>query len=87
MTFMMFSFSEHAINPGFKDEVLADAPRIPVRGSYGLPSLHCGSGLWFVDKDRFSSRVQRLVERKFNTNFSYIRLQFSFRVARRSLAM
>ena len=33
-----FAFVEQALSPRFKDEVLADAPEIPDRGSYGLPS-------------------------------------------------
>ena len=34
-----FAFVEHAIPESYKDEVLADAPKIPTHGSFGLPSL------------------------------------------------
>ena len=37
-----FAYVEQALSPRLKDEVLADAPEIPDRGSYGLPSLRYG---------------------------------------------
>ena len=37
-----YAFAEQAIFPQFKEEVLADAPKIPDRGSYGLPNLNYG---------------------------------------------
>src|SRR5271166_2122510 len=37
-----FAFVEHALPERLKEEVLADAPQIPDRGSYGLPDLQHG---------------------------------------------
>ncbi len=65
-----FAFVENAISPRFKDEVLADAPRIPDRGSYGLPSLRYGPRFEAVIEDLLSPRFRRLVERKFDTDLS-----------------
>lgn len=65
-----FAFVEQAIAPRFKDEVLADAPRIPYRGSYGLPALRYGPNFGAVVDDLLSPRFKRLVERKFDTDLS-----------------
>ena len=61
-----FAFVEHAIDPRLKDEVLADAPRIPYRGSYGLPSLRYGPQFGAVIQDLLSPRFRHLVEQKFD---------------------
>jgi len=61
-----FAFVEHAIDPRLKDEVLADAPRIPYRGSYGLPSLRYGAKFGAVIQDLLSPRFRHLVEQKFD---------------------
>ncbi len=65
-----FAFVEHAIAPDRKDEVLADAPAIPDRGSYGLPDLRYGPRFGDVIQDLLSPRFRRLVERKFDTDLS-----------------
>lgn len=65
-----FAFVENAISPRFKDEVLADAPCIPDRGSYGLPSLRYGPRFAAVIEDLLSPRFRRLVEQKFDTDLS-----------------
>lgn len=65
-----FAFAEQAIDPRFKDEVLADAPRIPDRGSYGLPSLRYGARFGAVIKDLLSPRFRHLIEQKFDTDLS-----------------
>lgn len=65
-----FSFVEHAIPERFKDEVLADAPRIPDRGSYGLPSLRYGARFEAAVKDLLSPRFRRVVEQKFDMDLS-----------------
>jgi 2-oxoglutarate-Fe(II)-dependent oxygenase superfamily protein len=65
-----FAFAEQAIDSRFKDEVLADAPRIPDRGSYGLPSLRYGARFGAVVDDLLSPRFRHLVERKFDTDLS-----------------
>jgi SM-20-related protein len=65
-----FAFVERAIDPRWKDEVLADAPPIPDRGSYGLPDLRYGSKFGTVVQDLLSPRFRHLVERKFNMDLS-----------------
>jgi hypothetical protein len=65
-----FSFVEQAIPKRFKDEVLADAPPIPDRGSYGLPSLRYGERFGAAVKDLLSERFRHLVEKKFDTDLS-----------------
>lgn len=65
-----FSFVEHALDPALKDEVLADAPNIPDRGSYGLPSLKYGARFGAVVEDLLSERFRKLVEKKFDMDLS-----------------
>jgi len=65
-----FAFVEHAIAPCWKDEVLADAPRIPDRGSYGLPDLRYGPKFGAVVKDLLSPYFRDLVGRKFGMDLS-----------------
>jgi SM-20-related protein len=65
-----FAFVEHAIDPGLKDVVLADAPKIPDRGSYGLPSLRRGPKFEAVLQDLLNPRFRHLVEEKFDIDLS-----------------
>jgi len=65
-----FAFVDHAVDPRYKDEILADAPRIPYRGSYGLPSLRYGPQFGAIIDDLLSPRFKRLVECKFDTDLS-----------------
>ncbi len=65
-----YAFADQAISPRFKGEVLADAPRIPDRGSYGLPSLRYGARFGEAVNDLLSARFRRLVEEKFDTDLS-----------------
>lgn len=65
-----FAFVDHAIDGRYKDEVLADAPAIPYRGSYGLPDLRYGPRFGAIIDDLLSLRFKRLVERKFDTDLS-----------------
>ncbi|MHB0992413.1 MAG: 2OG-Fe(II) oxygenase [Burkholderiales bacterium] len=65
-----YTFIDQAISPRFKDDVLADAPRIPDRGSYGLPSLRYGPHFGAAINDLLSVRFRRLVEQKFDTDLS-----------------
>jgi len=50
--------------------LLADAPRIPDRGSYGLPDLVRGPQFDAVVQDLLSTRFRHLVEEKFDTDLS-----------------
>ncbi|MGD0187925.1 MAG: 2OG-Fe(II) oxygenase [Roseiarcus sp.] len=66
-----FAFVEHAIDPSLKESVLADAPKIPDRGSYGLPDLRYGPEFGAVVRDLLSPRFRHLVERKFDMDLSH----------------
>jgi hypothetical protein len=65
-----FAFVDQAIPASHKDDVLADAPPIPHRGSYGLPSLRYGPRFGAAIQDLLSPRFQRLVEQKFDIDLS-----------------
>ncbi len=65
-----FAFVEQALPAQQRDAVLADAPRIPDRGSYGLPDLQYGPQFGAVLRDLLSVRFRRLVEEKFDTDLS-----------------
>lgn len=65
-----FAFVERALPEALKSEVLADAPRIPDRGSYALPDLAAGPRFGAVIQDLLSPRFRRLVERKFDIDLS-----------------
>lgn len=60
-----FAFVEHALPMRLKEEVLADVPRIPDRGSYGLPDLDFGPRFGAVIQDLLSARFRCLVGEKF----------------------
>jgi SM-20-related protein len=65
-----FTFIEHALPERLKDEVLAEAPSIPDRGSYGLPDLHHGRRFGAIIEDLLSARFRHLVEEKFDIDLS-----------------
>lgn len=65
-----YAFVEHAISDSHKQEVLADAPAIPDRGSYALPSLRYGPKFAACMQDLLSTRFRRLVEQKFDIDLS-----------------
>lgn len=65
-----YAFVEKAVKPRFREEVLADAPEIPDRGSYGIPNLNYGPAFGTVIKDLQSVRFRRLVEEKFEIDLS-----------------
>ena len=65
-----FAFVEHAIDEKLKEEVLADAPEIPHRGSYALTNLKYGAKFAACMKDLESLRFRRLVEQKFDVDLT-----------------
>lgn len=65
-----YTFIPNAIPSHFMDEVLADAPTIPDRGSYGLPDLKRGPRFEAVLQELLSDRFRTLVEKKFNMDLS-----------------
>ncbi len=65
-----YAYVEHALPAQLKEDVLADAPSIPDRGSYGLPDLRHGPHFGAVIEDLLSDRFRRLVEAKFQMDLS-----------------
>ena len=65
-----YTFIEGCMDPSLKEGVLADAPQIPWRGSYGLPDLKYGPHFGRVIADLTSARFRHLVERKFDIDLS-----------------
>jgi hypothetical protein len=65
-----YAFVDHSIPLAFKDEVLADAPKIPQKGTYGIPTLKYGPKFSAVIEDLLSPRFRRLVEQKFHIDLS-----------------
>ena len=65
-----YCYVDEAIPTRFKEEVLADAPVIPDRGSYGLPDLKRGPRFDAVIQELLSDRFRHLVEEKFELDLS-----------------
>ncbi len=65
-----YAFVPNAIEARYKEEVLLDAPVIPHRGSYGLPSLRRGPKFEAVIQDLLSARFRHIVGEKFDTDLS-----------------
>jgi SM-20-related protein len=65
-----YAYIDQALPARLKDEVLADAPVIPDRGSYGLPDLVRGPKFEAVIQDLLSARFRHLVEEKFDIDLS-----------------
>jgi SM-20-related protein len=65
-----YTYIPNAIEERYKEEVLIDAPVIPHRGSYGLPSLRRGPKFEAVIQDLLSDRFRHIVEEKFNIDLS-----------------
>lgn len=65
-----WAFVDQSIPLAYKDEVIADAPNIPHRGTYGIPDLRFGPKFESVLKDLLSLRFRQLVEKKFDMDLS-----------------
>ena len=65
-----YSFVEQSIPLQYKDEVIADCPAIPHRGTYGIPNLRYGPKFDAVLQDLLSPKFRNLVERKFEMDLS-----------------
>ena len=65
-----YAYVDQAMPTSRKDEVLADAPVIPQRGTYGIPNLRYGPRFDAVLQDLLSDRFRRLVEEKFDMDLS-----------------
>lgn len=66
-----FAFVDQAIDARLKNDVLADAPVIPHRGSYALAALRYGPKFAACMQDLVSPRFRRLVEQKFDIDLSH----------------
>lgn len=66
-----YAYIDNAIASGFKNQVLADAPVIPSRGSYGLPNLHYGAQFGKVIDDLLSPQLRTIVGNKFDMDISH----------------
>jgi SM-20-related protein len=65
-----YAFVDQAMPLDRKDEVLADAPSIPHRGTYAVPDLKYGPKFDAALQDLLSPRFRRLVEAKFDLDLS-----------------
>jgi SM-20-related protein len=65
-----YAFVENVMPAGLKEEILADAPVIPHRGTYGTPNLRYGPKFDAVIKDLLNPRFRKLVEQKFGVDLS-----------------
>jgi len=65
-----YTYVEQAIPSAYREAALADAPVIPDRGSYALPSLKYGPHFAACMQDLLSVRFRKLVEQKFDMDLS-----------------
>ena len=65
-----YCYIDQAIFPALREKVLPDVPKIPHRGSYGLPDLRYGPEFGNIIQELLSVRFRRLVEQKFDIDLS-----------------
>ena len=65
-----YAFIERVLPMERRDEILADCPVIPHRGTYGVPNLRYGPSFGLVFKDLQNPRFRKIVERKFGVDLS-----------------
>ena len=65
-----YAFVEQSIPLVHKDEVIADCPNIPYKGTYGIPNLRYGPKFAAVLEDLTNPRFRKLVEQKFGMDLS-----------------
>ena len=65
-----YAFVNQAMRASLKDEVIADAPHIPHRGTYAIPDLKYGPKFDAALQDLLSPRFRKLVEAKFDLDLS-----------------
>lgn len=65
-----YAYVDQAMPLERKAEVLADVPKIPHRGTYGIPNLRYGPKFDAVLQDLLSPRFRRLVEEKFGLDLT-----------------
>lgn len=65
-----YAYADQAMPLEHKAEVLSDAPKIPHRGTYGIPNLRYGPKFDAVLQDLLSPRFRHLMEEKFSLDLS-----------------
>ena len=65
-----YAFVENVMPASMKEEILADSPVIPHRGTYGVPNLRYGPKFDAVLKDLLNPRFRKIVEQKFGVDLS-----------------
>ena len=65
-----YAYIEGVMPASRKEEILADAPVIPHRGTYGIPNLRFGPKFDAVLKDLVNPRFRKIVEKKFGVDLS-----------------
>ena len=65
-----YAFVENVMPPSMKEEIIADSPVIPHRGTYGVPNLRYGPKFDAVLKDLLNPRFRKIVEQKFGVDLS-----------------
>ena len=65
-----YAFGENVMPASMKEEILADSPVIPHRGTYGVPNLRYGPKFDAVLKDLLNPRFRKIVEQKFGVDLS-----------------
>lgn len=65
-----YAFVDNVMPASMKEEIIADSPVIPHRGTYGVPNLRYGPKFDAVLKDLLNPRFRKLVEQKFGVDLS-----------------
>ena len=65
-----YAFVENVMPASMKEEIIADSPVIPHRGTYGVPNLRYGPKFDAVLKDLLNPRFRKIVEQKFGVDLS-----------------
>jgi hypothetical protein len=65
-----YAFVDQALPMTRRDEILADCPVIPHRGTYDVPNLRYGRSFGLVLRDLLNPGFRKIVERKFGVDLS-----------------
>jgi hypothetical protein len=65
-----WTYTDHAMPQAKKEEILADIPKIPHKGTYGIPQLRYGPKFKEVLDDLRNPRFRKIVEKKFGIDLS-----------------
>jgi SM-20-related protein len=65
-----YAFADQAIPLTYKEAIIADAPVIPHRGTYGIPNLRYGPKFDAMLHDLLNPRFRHIIEHKFGIDLS-----------------